>query len=43
MTRDRDIERVLDRWFAEGPTQMPYQFLDVVVDRIDRVPQRCLA
>ena len=23
MTRDHDIERVLERWFTEGPTQMP--------------------
>ena len=27
MTRDQDIERVLDQWFAEGPTQMPSRFL----------------
>jgi hypothetical protein len=43
MTRDRDIERVLDRWFAEGPTQMPDHLFETVVDRIDRVPQRRLA
>ena len=28
MTPDNDIERVLDQWFAEGPTQMPGRFLD---------------
>lgn len=39
MTRDRDIERVLERWFAEGPTQMPDRLFDVV-DHIDRFPQR---
>jgi hypothetical protein len=43
MTRDRDIERVLERWLTEGPTQMPDHLFDVVVDRIDRVPQRRLA
>jgi hypothetical protein len=43
MTRDRDIERVLERWFTEGPTQMPDHLFDVVGDRIDRIPQRRLA
>jgi hypothetical protein len=43
MTRDRDIERVLERWFAEGPTQMPDHLFNEVVDRIDRIPQRRLA
>jgi hypothetical protein len=43
MTSDRDIERVLDRWFAEGPTHLPDHLFDVVVGRIDRVQQRRLA
>src|SRR3954447_2419751 len=43
MRRDRDIERVLDRWFVDGPTQMPDQFFDAVLDRVDRIPQRRLA
>jgi hypothetical protein len=43
MTRDRDIERVLEQWFTEGPAHMPDHLFDVVVDRIDRVPQRRLA
>jgi hypothetical protein len=43
MTRDRDIERVLDRWFADGPSHMPDRFFDAVLDRVDRVPQRRLA
>ena len=43
MTRDRDIERVLDKWLAEGATQMPDRLFDAVIDRIDRVPQRRLA
>lgn len=43
MTRNRDIERVLEEWFSEGPTQMPDHLFTAVVDRIDRVPQRRLA
>jgi hypothetical protein len=43
MTRDRDIERVLDGWFADGPTSMPDRFFDGVLDRVDRTSQRRLA
>lgn len=44
MTRDHDdIERVLEHWFSEGPTQMPSRFLDDTLDRIDRAPQGRLA
>lgn len=43
MTRDRDIERVLDRLYAEGPSEMPDRVFTAVVDRIERVPQRRLA
>jgi hypothetical protein len=43
MTRDHDLERVLDRWFREGPTHAPDRLFDAFVDRIDRVPQRRLA
>jgi hypothetical protein len=43
MTRDRDIERVLDRFYAEGPSEMPDRVLLGVFDRLDRVPQRRLA
>jgi hypothetical protein len=39
MTRDQDIERVLERWFTEGPTQMPDRIFEYV-DHIDRLPQR---
>jgi hypothetical protein len=39
MTRDQDIERVLERWFSEGPTQMPDRLFEFV-DHIDRLPQR---
>ena len=43
MTRDRDIERVLETWFAVGSSEMPDRLFDEVVDRIDHVPQRRLA
>jgi hypothetical protein len=43
MTRDRDIERVLDRFYAEGPSEMPDRLFLGVFDRIERVPQRRLA
>ncbi len=40
MKPDRDIERLLDRWFADGPTEVPDRVIDVVADRIGRQPQR---
>ena len=40
MNQRRDIERLLDHWFADGPTQAPDRVLDVVADRIERQPQR---
>jgi len=40
MTHDRDTERLLDLWFAEGPTQAPDRVVDVVADRIGRHRQR---
>lgn len=43
MMRDQDIERVLDRWFTEGPTQMPDRFLSDTLDRIDQAPRRRFA
>jgi hypothetical protein len=43
MTHDQDIERVLDRWLSEGPTQMPARFLIDTLERIDRAPQPRLA
>jgi hypothetical protein len=39
MTYEPDIERVLDRWFGEGPARMPDGFLDRMVGRIDGAPQ----
>jgi hypothetical protein len=43
MTRDREIERVLEHWLSEGPARMPDHVFTTVIDRIDRVPQRRLA
>jgi hypothetical protein len=43
MTDDRDLERVLERWLADGPARMPDRFFDTVIDRVDRTPQRRLA
>jgi hypothetical protein len=40
MTHDRDTERLLDLWFADGPTQAPDRVIDVVADRIGRQSQR---
>jgi hypothetical protein len=43
MTRDRELERVLDGWLAEGPSTMPDRFFDGLLDRVDRTSQRRLA
>ena len=43
MNRNRDIERVLDAWFVEGPSVMPDRLLLAVFDQVDRVPQRRLS
>jgi len=40
MTHERDIERILDHWFADGPDSAPHRVFDVVADRIERQPQR---
>ena len=40
MTRERDIERVLEVWLETGPSEMPDRVFDAVLDRIERVPQR---
>ena len=40
MTSERDIERLLDRWFTERPTEVADRVLDEVADRIGRLPQR---
>jgi len=40
MTHEREIERVLDLWLADGPTEAPDRVFDVVIDRIERQSQR---
>jgi hypothetical protein len=39
MTSERDIERLLDRWFVDRPTEVSERVLDEVADRIGRQPQ----
>ena len=43
MNGRRDIERVLDAWFVDGPSVMPDRLFDAVFDQVERVPQRRLA
>jgi hypothetical protein len=40
MNYQRDIERLLDNWLAEGPTVVADRVIDVVADRIERQSQR---
>jgi hypothetical protein len=40
MTHERDIERILDHWFADGPDVAPDRVLDAVADRIERQSQQ---
>ena len=40
MTSERDIERLLDRWFTDRPTVVADRVLDEVADRIGRQPQQ---
>ena len=40
MTHERDMERLLDHWFSDGPTEAPDRVIDVVADRIGRQRQR---
>lgn len=40
MTTDREIERLLDTWFADGPTQVADRVIDGMAGRIGRQPQR---
>lgn len=40
MTQQRDIERLLDALFSEGPTVGSDRLIHVVADRIQREPQR---
>ena len=40
MTSERDIERLLDCWFTDRPTEVADRVLDEVADRIGRQPQQ---
>ena len=40
MTEPRDIDRLLDHWFSDGPTEVPDRVIDAVADRIERQSQR---
>jgi hypothetical protein len=40
MTSERDIERILDRWFVDRPTEVSERVLDDVAGRISRQRQR---
>ena len=40
MTSERDMERILDHWFTERPTQVADRVLDEAADRIARQPQQ---
>lgn len=40
MTPERDIDRLLDIWFRDGPTEAPDRIIDAVADRIGRQSQR---
>lgn len=43
MTHDDNIERVLERWFKEGPRHMPDRLFDGTLERIERLPKHRLA
>lgn len=40
MTSERDFERLLDHWLAEGPAEVNDRVIESVADRIGRQPQR---
>jgi hypothetical protein len=40
MTHERAIERLLDRWLGDGPSEAPDRILATIADRIERQPQR---
>jgi len=40
MTSRSDIERVLDRYLAEGAEQVPDRVIDAALDQVDQIPQR---
>jgi hypothetical protein len=40
MTHERDIDRLLDQWFLDGPTEVADRVIREVADQIDRQAQR---
>jgi hypothetical protein len=40
MTGRFDVDRLLEDWFAEGPSQLSGQAIDRIVDRVEETPQR---
>ena len=40
MTDDRELSLILDRWLADGPTEMPDRVVDVIATGISRQRQR---
>jgi len=40
MNHERDVRRLLDAWFTEGPVQVADRVVDGAADRIARQPQR---
>src|SRR3972149_4329455 len=40
MTKQRNIERLLDHWLADGPNEVNDRVIDVVADRIGRQHQQ---
>jgi hypothetical protein len=43
MKRQGEIDRVLEVFFLDGPSEMPERLFDAVFDRVERVPQRRFA
>ena len=40
MTSRSDVERMLDRYLAEGAEQVPDRVIDAALDHVDQIPQR---
>lgn len=39
MNREPNVDRVLDGWFTDGPTQLPDRTVAAIVDLLDDIPQ----
>ena len=40
MTRHLDVDRALDEWLAEGPSQLPDHVIDGIVRQLNQTNQR---